>query len=576
MSGPPSPPAWLAAGVASISSYKTPQHGAPIDLRLDANEGATPPRALADAVAAAAPDVFRRYPDATELAELLAERFAVAPNQVLVTAGADDGLDRAMRATLGPGRTLLATDPTFEMIPRYAAIAGGAVRFVPWPRAPFPTEAIVAAIDDTTRCVAVVSPNNPTGLAATADDLRRVSAAAPRALVVLDHAYAEFGDEDLTAAALALPNVVVARTLSKAWGLAGLRVGYLVGRPEHIAAFRAAGGPYAVSRPSVAVALAHLRSGEPAMHRFVSTVRHERDGLRAELERLGAECTPSQANCVFVRTPRAHWLWQALAGLGIAVRAFPGRPGLEDALRISLPGDAGSFDRLLEGCLAALAPEVLLFDLDGVLADVSQSYRRAIVETCAHYGVTATREDVARAKAAGNANNDWVLTRRLLAARGVDVPLADVTARFELFYQGTDASPGLRRLESLIGGAGMVARLAARLPLGIVTGRPRADAERFLHEHGIAHHFRGVVAMEDGPAKPDPAPVRLLLERLGAKRAWLVGDTVDDVRAARAAGVVPIGVPAPGDDAGTARPVLTAAGAARVLESIDELERLLP
>ena len=212
-------------------------------------------------------------------------------------------------------------------------------------------------------------------------------------------------------------------------------------------------------------------------------------------------------------------------------------------------------------------PDAILFDLDGVLADVRDSYRLAMVGAAAAFGVDITREAIAAAKTEGDANNDWVLTRRMLAARGVDVSLAEVTERFEALYQG-----GLWRRERLLVPAERIAGWARRLPLGIVTGRPRADAERFLAHFEIAGCFGASVCMGEAAAKPDPAPVRLCLEQLGVTRAWMLGDTPDDIRAALGAGVVALGVNAPGEDATAA---LLAAGAARIVDP-NELEGLLP
>jgi histidinol-phosphate aminotransferase len=109
----------------------------------------------------------------------------------------------------------------------------------------------------------------------------------------------------------------------------------------------------------------------------------------------------------------------------------------------------------------------------------------------------------------------------------------------------------------------------------VVTGRPRSDAERFLSRHGVADCFAAVVTMEDAPLKPDPAPVRLALERLGMSHAWMLGDTPDDLWAARGAGVLPIGCRAPGD-AAVADAALVEAGAAQILDSVDQLEGVLP
>jgi phosphoglycolate phosphatase-like HAD superfamily hydrolase len=113
------------------------------------------------------------------------------------------------------------------------------------------------------------------------------------------------------------------------------------------------------------------------------------------------------------------------------------------------------------------------------------------------------------------------------------------------------------------------------LPLAVVTGRPREEARWFLDREGLTPLFRAVVCMEDAPRKPDPAPIRLALSRLGVTRAWMVGNTPDDVRAAAGALVVPLGVVAPGDDIAPTAAALTDAGAARVLDQIADLEELL-
>jgi phosphoglycolate phosphatase-like HAD superfamily hydrolase len=123
--------------------------------------------------------------------------------------------------------------------------------------------------------------------------------------------------------------------------------------------------------------------------------------------------------------------------------------------------------------------------------------------------------------------------------------------------------------------AAYLEKLAATRPLAIVTGRPLADLSRFLERHGLDHIFSAVATMEDQPGKPDPHPVRLALERLGVRRAWMLGDTPDDLNAARAAGVLPIGCRAPGD-AAVADEALTSAGAARVFSTVSELEEVLP
>ena len=563
-------------GIGDRGAYAVPRSSAPTDLRLDGNEGRAPELDLEAVLGEEAGELMNLYPSARELERELASRLGVAAEQVLVCAGADDATLRLCTALLGPGRGIVLPVPTFEMIERYAALRGCDIVPVPWPEGPYPREEVLAACGPGTALVTVVTPNNPTGAVATAEDLAALSAAVPQAVLMVDLAYAEFAAEDLTAAALELPNAVVLRTLSKAHGLAGLRVGYAAGPVRVVDWLRQAGNPFPVSGVSLALARAALDAPVEARMDFVAQVERERGAIRETVERLGGKALPSQANFVLCRFDDALWVRDALAGLGISVRAFPGREHLEDALRITCPGNSGALERLLHALETVLAPQALLFDMDGVLADVSGSYRTAILETARAFGVALDAGEVSAAKRAGDANDDWALTHGLIARHGVQATLSEVTERFEHLYQGTETEPGLRDRETLLMERPLLERLGARHSLAVVTGRPRSDAERFLAAMEVQGLFDGLVAREDAPLKPDPAPLTLALERLGVERAWYVGDTVDDVAAARAAGLLPLGVVAPGEEAETVRTALVAAGAARVMNGPQELEEILP
>src|SRR5262249_42974365 len=157
---------------------------------------------------------LRRYPDVEPLTAAFADRFGVSRDMVLVTAGADEALDRCCRLLLGPGIELVFPEPGFAMTRRYAALAGADIVSVPWTEGPYPTDAVLAAVTERTGAIVFTSPNNPTGLIGTEDDLRRLATAGvPR---IVDLAYAEFADADLTAIALAAPGTIVLRTMSKA------------------------------------------------------------------------------------------------------------------------------------------------------------------------------------------------------------------------------------------------------------------------------------------------------------------------------------------------------------------------
>lgn len=352
---------------ADVPPYAVPRAGAPTDLRLDANEGPMPEGALLDALSDVAG--LRAYPSAGALEARIARDLGVVPAAVLVTAGADDALDRACRAVLSSAVEVIMPTPGFSAMLRWIALSEARHVDVAWPDGPYPTEAVSAAVTSRTRMIVVTTPNNPTGAVATPSDLRALSRAAPDAMLLVDLAYTEFADADLTRAALGLPNVVVTRTLSKAWGLAGLRVGYAVGHPTVLRWMRSAGLPYAVGAPSLVLAGRAL--DDPSrMHAFVDRVRDERRRVTDVLAAVGARPQPSQANFVLARVDDPLWWRDGLAGLGIAIRAFPGVARLEDAIRIGCPGDAAAMDRFAAAVTTLARPMRLVVEsLDGSVPD---------------------------------------------------------------------------------------------------------------------------------------------------------------------------------------------------------------
>jgi len=195
----------------------------------------------------------------------------------------------------------------------------------------------------------------------------------------------------------------------------------------------------------------------------------------------------------------------------------------------------------------------LLLDMDGVMAEVSGSYRAAIIATCHFYGATSiTLATIADRKARGGCNNDWVLSLDLIQSdpSGTkDITLEQVTETFEDFYQGTASTKGLCELETLIPSMETMKELRRRSTgMAVVTGRPRKDCRTFLKQFKLESFFDVCVCMEDGPPKPNPFPVIKACELLGvspSSSVIMVGDTPDDIRAAVAAGCTAVGVALP-------------------------------
>jgi histidinol-phosphate aminotransferase len=308
-------------------------------VKLASNEVAFPPLpAVVRALSAAAAETHR-YPDngAAVLTRALAGHYGVDPAQVVTGCGAVMLCQQLAQSYNDPGTSLAFAWRSFEMYPLLAQVAGARSIQVPLvpgrPGGPADThdlEALAAAVDDTTRLVLVCNPNNPTGTAVRAAALERFLDAVPgETLVVLDEAYREFVTDPDVPDGLRLmrgrPNVAVLRTFSKAWGLAGLRVGYLIAEDPAVAeAVRKTHVPFSVSTLAQAAAVAALESEEEVRRRCAAVVA-ERDRLTASLRERGYDVADSQANFVWLPVgEQATELAAALEARAVITRPFAG------------------------------------------------------------------------------------------------------------------------------------------------------------------------------------------------------------------------------------------------------------
>jgi len=334
----------LRDDLRDFEGYRSARAGAPLhgDAWLNANE--SPTASQGDAEGA-----LRRYPEPQPraLRAALAALYGVAPAQLLATRGSDEGIDLLLRAFCPPGRgAIVIAPPVFGMYAVCARLHGTRVVEVPardlgesWHS---DLDAMAdAALRGGAGLVFVCSPGNPTGESVAGGAIRQLARRlAGRALVVLDAAYAEFADDDATAAMLAgNDNLVVLRTLSKAHALAGARIGSVLASPELIGMLARCQAPYPLAQPAVGAALAALAPESVAGSRkTVERVRAERDALAEGLRELdGVRCVyPSHGNFLLVRFEDAQAAFEALLDSGVVVRDMRASPRLGDALRITV------------------------------------------------------------------------------------------------------------------------------------------------------------------------------------------------------------------------------------------------
>lgn len=314
----------VRADIAEIPSY-IPGKRLADALKLSSNEVTHPPLPAAVAAMAEAAAAANRYPDmgATDLVHAIAKHLKLRPEQVAVGCGSSALCQQLVQITCTTGDEVVFPWRSFEAYPIFARVAGATPRPVPLTadhRVDLP--ALAAAITPATRLVFVCNPNNPTGTTITKQEFEEFMAVVPpTTLVALDEAYFEFvrtQDTPMgTEVVIKHENVVALRTFSKAYGLAGVRVGYAFGNPAIITALNKVAIPFGVSAIAQAGAIASLAGAAQLLERTNETVS-ERDRVARAIGAI-----PSEANFVWIPTETAATLAQQLADQGVIVRAFP-------------------------------------------------------------------------------------------------------------------------------------------------------------------------------------------------------------------------------------------------------------
>ncbi|HEX7118408.1 MAG TPA: histidinol dehydrogenase [Longimicrobiales bacterium] len=345
----------LRAAYRAVDLYDPQRRPVAVDLSDNTNRFGAPP-AAARALAALGDDALTRYPSvfADGLKEALARLHGVSPENIATGCGSDDVIDSAVRAFCEPGDVVAFPEPTFGMVPLFARMNAARPVAVPL-GADFALDpdALRAARG---RITYVCRPNNPCGTMFERAAVERLFDG--DGIVLLDEAYADYAGDSMADRAIASGRAVVLRTMSKAWGLAGLRIGYAIGPARLVREIEKSRGPYKITAAADAVARAALAEDRAWLDDVVARTVENRDRLVAALTRRGVRVWPSAANFVLVAVPAELSAAAFGAGLrerGVAVRVFPDLPGAGDCVRVSI-GPWPMLERFLDA-LDAVLPE---------------------------------------------------------------------------------------------------------------------------------------------------------------------------------------------------------------------------
>jgi len=545
-------------------------------LKLDFNERSDKLNPLVNEFNFA--DSLWQYPDRQPLEKKIAQMNDLSLNQVLCTNGGDEAIMILMRI-INEGIKLILPLPAFSQYTwgiKSWQLTADVIQAND--DLSINIEKTRQAIIENDRSVTVLTrPNNPTGESIAYDDLIGIIKLAKEnnGWIFLDEAYIEFSDETSLAETLAakkglsqFDNLVVLRTFSKAYGLAGIRLGYLLGSELLIEQFRVRCMPFNLSASSIEIAKeALIKTNQLEMKSYCKQIKKNRKILFDWFISIDINVFSSQANFLLIKLPinQAKAIKSFLAKNNILIRSFD-ESELNNCLRITVPFNTEPLLNLLK---QSLQPQLICMDMDGVLIDTSGSYDQCVLATVKQLsGKEIAIESVEALRRQGGFNNDWVLSKRLLDDLGFSFDLEQVTEIFQLLYLGKN-NDGLVGNEKSIISSNLVSKIkqSNNTQFAVVTGRPRKEA---ISGQALVDLSKlELVSLDDvKQGKPSPEGIQKLQLKY-SNSSWMCGDNPDDMQAAVSSNSLAIGI---GESKVES---LYQAGADIVLKDINELEKWL-
>jgi len=561
--------------IIDAQGYKVPLYLDDCLMKLDFNENALGPSPkVIEALKNISEREIKFYPAIGELISLFAGLNNVEESMIMPTNGADEAINYIFDTFVDQKDDVITATPAFTMPKVYAKSTGCNYKEIKYTeRWVFPIDEFLNNINEKTRLVIVTTPNSPTGEAISRENLIRIIEKAKNSIVLIDETYSSFAKEQFHDLTFKYKNVIITRSMSKDYALAGLRIGYIISDPENIEYIRRIISPYSVNTLAAKAAIAALNDKE-YFNWMKDQINQSKKILSGGLKVLGATVYPSESNFLCVDFgDKAEFIYKRLLNSGIKVKYFINDPDLKNCFRITVPSPEQA-----KIFLDALNKrDLIIFDMDGVLVDTSNSYRMAIKETYKYFaGKDISFDEIQKAKNKGGLNNDWDLTEYLLINSGINISKNEIINKFQELYFA-DGGKGYILNESLLVDPQFLRNLAKSHDLAIFTGRPGLEAEFVLKRWELEDLFSMLVAMEDVPEglhKPEPYGIKQIQNVISSLNTYYLGDTPDDMISACRAGVKGIGILPPQDKSENLKNRLLSEGAVIVLNQISDIINL--
>ncbi len=569
------------ASVLASQLYDAPPEGRLDFIRLDFNESTSP---LADSYPAGMPPVLvSAYPEYAALIQKLAEYYNVDCEDLILTNGSDEAISVISNTFIEPNQdSAVVSNPCFVMIRNCLKIAGAKLNEIAvLENLEFDVDGIEASLAQNPKIAMFASPDNPTGSVLKVESIEKWCKEFPTTLFVIDEAYSEYAGTTVIPLVKKFENLLVLKTFSKAWGMAGFRLGLIIGNPDINQYINRVKLPYSVNSAAVFSALRLLERDTEVAARVKDAVE-KRTRLAETLTSRGFRVRETSANwCLVGAGMQASDLTQFARANNVLIRNRTtsefSKFGVDSKgatfepmwgwIRVSVGNDdeMSAFDKVVESYGKGFG---LLFDLDGTLVDTSKSFDETVLFLVEKFsGKPFDLKELHDLRLEGGYNDDWVAATELLKRRGVNVPLNEVVLAGEEYY----FSIAIDREELLVP-IEVLKQLRRRCPLFIVTGRTRREYANVWGDR-LDPLFDKVYCVNDVPgleAKPSPDYLKQAMTDFGITSGAYIGNSVDDMRASVGAGLVAIGV-----TSGVDREAFVDAGARVIVSNCGEIADLM-